>query len=295
MSSAHLLDKAAAAMACALASGNVNDVYQLIRMHGAPLLQHHSSNGGLTPLMHAASSRYEESRKLIPLLLAHGANPNAEDHNGFTALMYAARSDKNDAIRFICAQKHASIVSYRSSNNGRTALLDVLAAKCTNSTYITLLQHGASANDADNDGVTCLMYAAHSLKKTVCLLDAGARINACNKYGGTALFYAVHEDNEETVNVLCERGAGIDHRDYKKRTPATLAARGNKARALRVLVITHNADPFLSDAEGKNATEYAKQWEESNKVMKERKSGCIVSPCDIFGCIASVLAIIVLG
>ena len=55
------------------------------------------------------------------------------------------------------------------------------------------------------------------------LLDAGAEINAVNEADFTALHGAAFRGLNEVVQYLVERGANINARDFKGRTPYRLA------------------------------------------------------------------------
>ena len=52
-------------------------------------------SNGMSPLMFAA--RYNKV-EIIKILLANGANPDAKDEKGLTALKYAQLSNANDAV-----------------------------------------------------------------------------------------------------------------------------------------------------------------------------------------------------
>ncbi|HXA51200.1 MAG TPA: ankyrin repeat domain-containing protein [Candidatus Acidoferrum sp.] len=104
---------------------------------------------GLTPLASAVNNGAFENARL---LLRKGANADARDHSGRTALWYAAVSE----------------------NSGLITLL---------------LEHGADVNARDNAGRTALMHAADLCFTwdIRALLDAGADPRVQDKRGRTAL------------------------------------------------------------------------------------------------------------
>ena len=135
---------------------------------------------GLTPLMRAAW--YSNNTEMIKLLLRHGAKTELQNDEGKTALMYAAtRSEIQE--------------------------LEVLLSECPN-----------ALNMQDQKGKTALMYAAidcHA-KMITALLDKGALINVQDAEGKTALMYAAgsfYAAKEDIVPLLMKRGAHIDTRD----------------------------------------------------------------------------------
>jgi hypothetical protein len=157
---------------------------------------------GLTPLMRAsAQGDVEEIRRQ----LSSGANPNAQDSSGWTALIYATQTDRADAINMLL---DAGASPNARSYLGQTALMAVSATysaapeKCR-----LLLAAGADLNVQDNEGRTALMFAMYGalssndttpafLQRTelVSLMRAaGARTDLRDGKGLTALDYLNEE------------------------------------------------------------------------------------------------------
>jgi ankyrin repeat protein len=108
-----------------------------------------------------------------------------------------------------------------------------------------LLGSGASPRLTTDDGTTPLMAAAglgrctneRTLRRgrrlplaeeaVRLLLDAGADVNAVNEADFTALHAAAYRGLNEVIQILVERGARLDARDFRGRTPFRLAE-GNK-------------------------------------------------------------------
>jgi ankyrin repeat protein len=121
----------------------------------------------LTPLMFAAP--YGETAT-IARLLENGANVNARDIRGMTALMFTAASDNQnlDAARLLIAK--GADVNIK-SNDGETAL--DWARKAGNPKMIALLEkHGAKGNPAP---ASRLEARPAGLGRSVELLQAGSR------------------------------------------------------------------------------------------------------------------------
>ena len=120
-------------------------------------------------------------------LIARGAEINAADESGWTALMYAAYFDSYDskAVRLLL-DAHAD--PNRASIHGDTALM---MAAYNGSLSESLLDKGAEINAQNADGVTVLMYLAQKISPDA-LKDAlatGANIKLRDKAGHTALDY----------------------------------------------------------------------------------------------------------
>ena len=112
----------------------------------------------------------------VTIILDNGADVNASDTSGSTALMWA-------------------------SENGHIEIVTIL------------LERGANVNAMDNQGWTALYQASASGNSTEIvkmLLDAGANINAQNGFGNTALHGAVGERNIEIIKLLLEKGIDVD-------------------------------------------------------------------------------------
>ena len=113
-----------------------------------------------------------ENSKIAKMLIEDGADVNAKDKFGNTALLLAAHLGS----------------------------LDLLTG---------LLSAGADLDEKDDDGETALMsaVAAGDAGCVQALLKAGADMNARNDEGKTALALAREYNHEEIVKLLEARGA----------------------------------------------------------------------------------------
>ena len=101
------------------------------------------------------------------LLIAHGADANAEDSDGWTPMHYAAYCGHAEVVRL-------------------------------------LLANGADANTQDRYGWTPLHHAARNGHGEIVklLLAHGANVNAKDNYGWTPLHYAACRGHAEAVKIL---------------------------------------------------------------------------------------------
>jgi ankyrin repeat protein len=136
----------------------------------------------------------------ITILLDSGANPNATNKRGDTALMLAATYGHEEI-----AQR--------------------------------LLEKSADPNVANKYGLTALMHAARYGHANVAkrLLEKGAGPNATNKYGDTALMHAVSYGHTETAQRLLEKGADPDAANEQGTTALMLAIRYGHAEVAKLL------------------------------------------------------------
>jgi ankyrin repeat protein len=111
------------------------------------------NNYGWTALSHAARAGNAE---LVKLLLAHGADVNARDQSGWTPLMRAAMKGHVDVVRVLL--EHGAAVNDQEKEEGWTAL-HWAAARGHGQVVALLLSHGADYKLRTEDGMTPLMLA----------------------------------------------------------------------------------------------------------------------------------------
>lgn len=181
---------------------------QLLIANGANVSE--SDKKGLSVLLHAVANYLDFD--LLKVLLQKGADINEQDKSGTTALLWAGQhpyeSDDKNCVQFLLENGANANVA---NNQGETPLLvaeklEVLQA---------LLAHGADVNAQNEDGQTALMHIAQIYdpkgEKTKWLLEHGADVNIRDKKGKTALGYAiaVHSGlySKEKVKILKQYGA----------------------------------------------------------------------------------------
>ena len=104
-----------------------------------------------------------------------GADVDARDDDGWTALMWAAQEGRADAVRL-------------------------------------LIGAGADVDIDDDDGWTALMLAAGEGRADAVrlLIGAGADVNADDDDGWTALMWAAQEGRTDTARLLMDAGADVN-------------------------------------------------------------------------------------
>ncbi|MCR5221101.1 MAG: ankyrin repeat domain-containing protein [bacterium] len=173
--------------------------------------------------------------------LKHGANINAKDANGDTALMLAVANSNLATVRALLAAGTDVNVQNR---DGATPLIAALLKNPNSEIIKMLLVAGADVNVKDQSGATPLMMAAQKSNPQVVrvLLAAGANVLAQNKNGVTALMLAAaFNANPEVVEALLKAGANIHTKDNEGRT-ALDWANVSKSSNSKVVQILHEAD-----------------------------------------------------
>ena len=197
-------------------------------------------HNGRTPLMHAVSRN--APTPIVELLLDNGAQVDAHDRKGVTALMEAAKWGRS-RVAMLLLDRGAQ-VSAR-DNKGTTPLRWAAESHLSSASIVeVLLDHGAQIQERNNTGVTTLMAAVegwfgYSNQTAIIklLLVRGAQVNARSIDGRTPLLIAAaHKLNfwsrtdkkpehySEIVKLLLEAGAEVNARDKEGNTPLAMAA-----------------------------------------------------------------------
>jgi len=166
--------------------------------------------------------------------LAHGANVNARDTKGATALMYAALYGDVDFVNLLL-EKGAD--PNLSNDLGINALMwaagDLAKVRA-------LIAHGVNINARSNYGYTALSVAAASpgnLPTVLLLLDKGADPTAVDKDGVGALWLACARGDSAIVRELLRRGANPNEKQLKLTETALMwASKMNRPLSVEALL-----------------------------------------------------------
>ena len=163
--------------------------------------------GGDLPLVDAARNGDADA---VRALVQKGANVNATEGDGTTALHWAAHRDDRvvadllirGGARVNAANDLGATPLWAASLNGNTAIVR------------RLLEAGADPNAALLAGETPVMVASRSGHAAVVqqLAAKGAKVNARAARGQTALMWAVSQRHPEVVKVLLAHGADVEAR-----------------------------------------------------------------------------------
>ena len=193
-----------------------------------------ASEESKTPLMIAA--RLEGNTDAVSLLLEKGAEVNAKDIQGGSALMQAANAGDLETLKVLIAR--GANVNAKATNGG-TALMAAARNKCVSCLEL-LLARGADVTAATKRGITALAFAAPygNTEIVKMLLEKGAEINSKDDGGYTPLMLAAYSDflNAAVVKMMLEKGATIDTRGNDGETALTLARKKGNTEVVQLLL-----------------------------------------------------------
>ncbi len=148
-------------------------------------------------------------------LLEKGADVNARDKDGYTALMRACANGHTDTARLLI-EKGADVKA--KSEDGKTALMAACANGHTDTAQL-LIEKGADVKAKSEYGDTALMWACVNGHADVAqlLIEKGADVKARNKGGYTALMLACKKGYADVEQLLEEVMAVQEERSAKAR------------------------------------------------------------------------------
>lgn len=205
------------------------------------------------PLADAAEKM---DRTRINALLKQGADVNASQADGMTALHWAAYHDEprtatllvNAGANAKAANRYAVTPLSLACTNGNTEIVELL------------LKAGADPNTTLRGGETVLMTAARTGKPgpVKALLARGADVNAKDRKGQTALMWAAADGHADVVRALLAAAADFRTPLPSGFTPLLFAAREGRAEVVQILLkagadVNEALEPKRVPSRGANA------------------------------------------
>jgi ankyrin repeat protein len=234
-------------------------------------------------------------------LLAHGADANAQDSQGRSALIAAMTHwGKEEIVRLLLdhgADLHAV------GQDGSPLLMDaVQPGPCRSEQRAIvrlLIERGADVSARGYAKISPLIMAAEEPDEEIVrlLLDAGADVNEADFEGTTALKNAAWMGNNATAALLLERGANVNARTitlpnpeyYGGATALITAATSGHLEMVRLL-LDRGADIHAQDDAGTTALMWAAQEcpedsteADSSVVQLLLERGADINQADIYG------------
>jgi ankyrin repeat protein len=215
----------------------------------------HGDNGQYSGGVVTTSRTLDTSqrRRLVQALIARGADVNARITKSAMFMSYIGYPKKGAFEPFACGTGDLYgatplwVAAYTANGyvggfgGNADRRLEGRPVENTTDVIKALLAAGAKVDLPSDDGSTPLMMAAGLGRSTFqpglqraarsigaeeavnVLLDAGADIHATNEADFTAIHGAAFRGLNEVIEILVKRGANINARDYRGRTPYRLA------------------------------------------------------------------------
>ena len=176
-------------------------------------------------------SYYDDKLCLVYILIWRGADPEAQDFWGDTALSYAAIGDARNIMRLYIRK---SVNLNTQNSQGDTPLHDAKTLEMTR----LLVENGIDVNIKNKEGNTSLMIAILSNKYEILhyLIERGADLALTNKNGETVIHHAVYLDNPNLIRKLVKAGAISDVLNNQGRTALMLAIELERENIVRLLL-----------------------------------------------------------
>jgi len=244
-------------------AGRHRDVVGVLLKAGADV--NAKDKDGVTALMLAAQRGETE---IVKMLVAEDADVNAKNKDGVSALMLAAQRDNREIVEMLVAED-ADVNAKR--NDGMTALLLAVGNFHTDTVKV-LLRRGADPNvRLPPEGWTALMSAANLGRADIAeaLLAHAVDVNAKNNDGMTALMLAAETGHTDILTLLLANGADLNIKHSNGMTALMWATARVQVEAARML---REAGAVWGSAEDTELIEAATNGE-AEKVQALLKAG----------------------
>ena len=193
-------------------------------------------SAGWTALMWGAWNGHED---IVQALIDEGADVNALSTAGSTALKLATVKGHGAIVTLLKANGATGTPTAPTTAEKTTATAKLFTAvKANNVNQVNeAIEAGANIDTQGANRYTALMFAARDGRTAIAkaLIDKGANVNTQGKYKYTALIYAARYDHPAIVKALITGGANVNARDKYRLTALSHAVRAGDSRAEAIL------------------------------------------------------------
>jgi ankyrin repeat protein len=198
--------------------------------------------------------------QIVNYLLEKSANPDNSDSEGNTCLHYASKSESFECVELLVNR----VKRINCQNQKQETPLHLAAALQETSKRISiiaaLLERGINPNIKDSTGQTALHFTAivGSSKSMKLLIEKNADINAVNNDGKTSLHFAAEMGYLNCVELLVVGGAEINTKTNNGYTALLYAAMIGHNDIVKYL-LGKSANPYITDNEGNECLHLASE------------------------------------
>ena len=188
------------------------------------------SNDGASPLMFAAK---RGDFLICSFLIQLGAKATAKSKLGWNVFHYAAQSQNVRTLRVLYNEAPEKISCI--DNDGRTCL-HYAAENGDPQVVVYILKHGCDPNVADSQGMTALHFAAAegNIVAGRAIIGCGGDVNACDKVGRTCVHFAAMSGSTTAIEFFSEQ-VSAESTTVHGSLPIHFAAAYDKDEAVDVL------------------------------------------------------------
>ena len=186
------------------------------------------------------------SVQTVQAIIDHGADVNAVNNRGETALWFACVDGQDSFVKILIdAGADPNIVD----KNDDICLHAAIHGQCSTETIRKIIDHGAHVNAVNNDGATPLLLACSRAQagSVELLLTLGADPNIADADGDTSILSAIEGYcNVNTMQRLVDNGAKVNATNNKGLTALLKACAYRQMDVVKVL-LEAGADPTIVD------------------------------------------------
>lgn len=280
---------------------NKADCAQLLIKNGADTKVVDVDNNGLLHLVASVKKGVETAK----VLLNNNVSLSTKNVNGETPLFIAFKNDnKNTAQEFL--SRGASVLATDSSGN---SLYHIIVQNNAIDLFDLVSNSTLSVDNRNNEGSSPIEIAiqADSYEMVTKLISVGAKINQLNSYGYYPVQYAVINEKTNALRALLENGADLNVKDSSGLTLLHKATEKESTEMMQLLLdtkkininaksksgltpvayafvnsyeqsgeylISHGADLYIADSQGKNAVAYRQSYylKQADIYLQERNT-----------------------
>jgi len=238
---------------------------------------------GITALHNAVKSKDME---VIELLVNQGADVNTRDSDSITPLHLALEQCRAEIIKLLLSRD--ANVDAKGKDGG--TYIHIAAERGYLQIVEHLLKRGAYVNSAYTstyqEGYTPLCLAVKEGQEDVVklLLECGANVDAQVEDGKTVLQLAIEKGNEKVVNLLLEYGANIDAEDKDGKTVLHFAVEKGCSVIIEHVLKHYPGVNNKSNRSALNVAVHGSGKEYGKIVENLLQNGSTVNPGDVNNC-----------
>ena len=188
------------------------------------------------------------NRQTVQAIIEHGADVNAVNNKGQTALWFACCDGRIDLVKNLLDKGADPNIA---DKNGESCLHAAIYGMCNSETIQGLIDHGSNVNAINKDGASPLLLACSAAQtdSVKLLLKAKADPNIAYADGDSSLHTAISADCEkETLQELIDSGGHVNSLNARGRTALLFGCLYRQTDSVMAL-LEAGADPAIDDDE----------------------------------------------